>query len=363
MLEEDAFIAHHMPSTFTPFTLPPSPSSGFRLTLIPLSLTLEIIVDTPIETEREQDSATETNAHAQETTRDLYGVRETPTALAADADAPATGRASEPAWGLLAAFAVWFASVGLLLVGGLVAVIVYGLVRLRSFNAADLQRAVESDPVLILFSIVAMIPVHLLTFVVAWAVVTSFNRRPFRETVGWSWSERFGFWSCVGVAAGLWLFGVVLAMLFGGQETDIDQIIASSGAARFSVAFLAVATAPIVEETVYRGVIYAPLERAAGKIWAIVVVTAMFAGVHVHQYRKNLAVILAVVVLSFVLTWVRAQTGRLFPCFVIHTLFNGIQAILIIAQPYFKTPPSTQPSVPQGFVFDALARAFAFVGL
>ncbi len=335
---------------------------GFRLTLTRQSLTLEIIVDTPIETERGQDSVTETNAP--QTTHDLYGAPETSTALATAPARADAGRAAAPVWGILTGFAVWVASVGLLLVGNLVAVIVYALVRLRSFNAVDLQHAIESDPVLILFSVAAMIPVHLLTFVVAWAVVTGFNRRPFREAVGWSWGERFGFWSCAAVAAGLWIFGILLAMLFGGQETDIDRIIASSGAARFSVAFLAVATAPIVEETVYRGVIYAPLERAAGKIWAIVIVTVMFAGVHFHQYRKNFAVIAAVVVLSFVLTWVRAQTGRLLPCFVIHALFNGIQAILIISQPYFKTLPSTQPNVPQGLVLDTLlARAFASFGL
>ncbi|HEX9917550.1 MAG TPA: CPBP family intramembrane glutamic endopeptidase, partial [Pyrinomonadaceae bacterium] len=196
---------------------------------------------------------------------------------------------------------------------------------------------------------------------VAWAVVTGFGRRSFREAVGWSWSERLGLWTCIGLAIVLWLFGIALATLFGGQETDVDRIIASSSAARFSIAFLAFATAPIVEETVYRGVLFAPLQRAAGTKAAIAIVTLMFAGVHFMQYRNNVGVIAAVAVLSFTLTWVRAHTGRLLPCFVIHSAFNGVQAIIIVAQPYLKSLTPTQPVVPQGMLLDAITRALVLI--
>ncbi len=321
------------------------------MTLILSSLTLEIIVDTPIDTPHKPASDTEPSAPVGEPTPNLDGAH-IPAAIAA---APAGGT-SDPAWGLAAAFGVWFMSVGLLVAGGLLALAAYAVVRLPSLSATDLQRALESDPLLILFSIVAMVPVHLLTFGIAWAVVTGFGKRPFREAVGWSWGGRFGLWTCIGLALGLWLFGIALATLFGGQETDIDRIIASSSAARFSIAFLAFATAPIVEETVYRGVLFPPLERAAGKNLAIVVVSVMFAAVHLMQYRNNLGVIAAVAVLSFTLTWVRAHTGRLLPCFTIHAAFNGVQAIIIVAQPYLKTLLPAQPDVPQGMLLDTLAR-------
>ena len=318
-------------------------------------------MNTPIQTPRGLASDTEPNAHAPETTPGLYGAPETPTAPAT-AHTPGAST-DDPAWGITAAFGVWFASVGLLVLGSVLAFIVYIGVRRPSMDAASLQRAVESDPLVILFSIAAMVPVHLLTFAVAWAVVTGFGNRPFRDTVGWSWSGRFGLWSCIALAIGLWLFGIALATLFGGQETDIDRIIASSNAARFSVAFLAVATAPIVEETIYRGVLFPPLRRAAGVKWAIVIVTLMFAAVHFFQYWNNPGVIAAVTVLSLVLTWVRARTGRLLPCFAIHAAFNGIQAIIIVAQPYLKTLLPTQPTAPQGMLLDTLVRAFVAIQL
>jgi membrane protease YdiL (CAAX protease family) len=324
------------------------------LTLIPASLTLEFIVDTPTETPQRLTSDTGLHTPAVETaaTPGLPGAQ-TSTAFAAS---PERG-ANDPAWGLAPALGVWFASVALLVVGGVLALAAYLLFRRSSLNTINLG-TLESDPMLILFSIVAMVPVHLLTFGMAWAVVTGFGKRPFRETVGWSWDKRFGFWTCVGLAIGLWLFGILLATLFGGQETDIDRIIASSNAARFSIAFLAVATAPIVEETVYRGVLFAPLERTIGTKAAIGIVSVMFAAVHLMQYRNNIGVIAAVAILSFTLTWVRAHTGRLLPCFAIHAAFNGIQAIIIVVQPYLKTLLPTQPSVPQGMLLDTLARLF-----
>ncbi|HZG52073.1 MAG TPA: hypothetical protein VEZ40_08050, partial [Pyrinomonadaceae bacterium] len=54
---------------------------------------------------------------------------------------------------------------------------------------------------------------------------------------------------------------------------------------------------------------------------------------------------------------VRAHTGRLLPCFVIHAAFNGIQAIIIVAQPYLKTLLPTQPGAPPGMLLDTLAHA------
>jgi membrane protease YdiL (CAAX protease family) len=341
------------------------------LTLNLSSLTLEIIVDTPTDTPPKLTSDTEPNAPAAEETATttptgLYGAPETPTTFAATAAATASpgGRADDPAWGLGAALGVWFASMGLMVAGGLLAFIIYLVLRPTAMSAEGLQSALESDPLLILLSIGAMLPVHLLTFGVGWAVATGFGKRSFREAVGWSWGGRFGFWTCVGLAILLWLFGIGLATLFGGQETEIDKIIGSSNAARFSLAFLAVATAPIVEETIYRGVLFPPLARAAGMKWAVVIVSLMFAGVHFIQYRNNVGVIAAVAVLSFTLTWVRARTGRLLPCFAIHAAFNGIQAIIIVAQPYLKTLIPTQPTAPQTtgmFLLDALARALVGV--
>ena len=54
--------------------------------------------------------------------------------------------------------------------------------------------------------------------------------------------------------------------------------------------------------------------------------------------------------LSLALTVVRARTGRLLPCYMIHLVFNGIQSVIIVAEPYLRsvieTPqPEAAPAI------------------
>jgi membrane protease YdiL (CAAX protease family) len=81
---------------------------------------------------------------------------------------------------------------------------------------------------------------------------------------------------------------------------------------------------------IYRGLLYRALEKAAGVGVAIGIVSLLFAGVHVFQYRNNLAVIVVITLLSITLTVTRAITGKVLPAFIIHLVFNGIQSVLIV---------------------------------
>jgi len=74
--------------------------------------------------------------------------------------------------------------------------------------------------------------------------------------------------------------------------------------------------------------------------------------IHVPQYWPNIGVISAVALLSVVLTIVRAYSGRLLPCIVIHMSFNAVQALILIAEPYVqRLLPSTEPGVPGASMF------------
>ena len=67
----------------------------------------------------------------------------------------------------------------------------------------------------------------------------------------------------------LFVVGSVIAKLLGAETpTQLEQIVNSSYAARFALAFLAVCTAPFVEEFVYRGVLYSALRRGVGTLCA-----------------------------------------------------------------------------------------------
>ena len=134
----------------------------------------------------------------------------------------------------------------------------------------------------------------------------------------------------------LFMIAMVIIYKFGGQETDLERILQSSRAAALITAFIAVTTAPLVEEIIYRGLLYSALQHLIGKVAAVIAVAAAFAGLHVLQYWPNAGAIGSIALLSVVLTVVRARTGRLLPSFVIHATFNGIQSIIIVVEPYMR---------------------------
>jgi membrane protease YdiL (CAAX protease family) len=198
--------------------------------------------------------------------------------------------------------------------------------------------------------IAGILPAHLITLAIAWAVVTRFGKVPVTAALRWDWGHRIGVFKSI--LLGVLLFGAawLIVLAFGGKETELEKIINSSRAAALLVAFMAVATAPLVEEIIYRGILFPAWQRVTGSVAAVVIVTLMFAIPHVPQYWPNFAVISSIMLLSAVLTIVRARTSGLVPCYVIHLVFNGIQAVLIFAEPYLRAvgnhpEPNAAPAI------------------
>lgn len=240
-----------------------------------------------------------------------------------------------PPWGVATAMLVWAGSILLLVfIPSLIILpyILYGHTGAKIETTGQLL----NDPVAVLLSVLSTIPVHVLTLALVWAVVTGLGKRPFWRTLGWSWSSNVGPWTSICAAVVLLVAGGVLTWAVGGEPTEIDQIVSSSTAARISLALLATLTAPLVEETVYRGVLYSAFQRVTGMRWAIVIVASLFTLVHVYQYRHNLGVIAAISMFSLSLTFMRAYSGRLLPCYVMHLVFNGLQSLVIVFGPYIQ---------------------------
>lgn len=240
----------------------------------------------------------------------------------------------EPWIEVLLAFFVWAASVIVLLLLPLIVALPYMIYKIAAAGGQVDQETLVKDPTLIFISVLGILPVHVLTFAIAWFYVSRGGRYSFWKSIGFEWPHNIKpkLATMLSIFLAMVLFGVasLVTTLWGGSKTDLDLLIESSLPARFVLAFAAVATAPLVEEIIYRGVLYAPLERAAGKVIAIFVVSLLFSGVHVAQYWNNVAVIVVITLLSFTLTTVRAYTGNILLPFIIHLVFNGIQSVLIV---------------------------------
>jgi uncharacterized protein len=288
---------------------------------------------------------------------------------------------NDPPWGLAGALFVWGVSVALILFLPVVFLVPYSLQ--RGLNPAQpdyVQKLAEfaiSDKTAIFVQVLSLLPTHILTFAMVWMLVTRFGKFPFREALGWSWPRGLGLWRSVFLAFGLFALANAVGKLLGADKpTQLEQLINSSLAARYTIAVLAVLTAPFVEEFVYRGILYSALQRAGERVLAVmkqflaqrlplqvnersvgtvaaaVVVLGLFTIIHVPQYWPNFGVIAAIGLLSLALTIIRAYTGRLLPCIVIHLVFNGITSIILLVEPYLPPfEPVKDPVTPPVGIF------------
>ncbi len=257
----------------------------------------------------------------------------------------------DPPWGIPAALLVWGISVLLLIIVQVIATVPY--VVYKAFTHGSME-ALGTDPNLIFIAILSVFPTHALTFLVVWFVVTNRGRRPLWSTLGWHWPKNFGPWITIGLAIVLLALGTLVTWLIGGNETQLDLIINSSLKTRFATAILAAVTGPLVEELVYRGVLYPALQRTLGAIWAVAIVSLLFVTVHVPQYYSNFGVLAVILLLSVSLTLVRARSRSLLPSYVVHLVFNGIQAVILIVQPFVGKPAENKAVT--GFLIQTISR-------
>lgn len=260
-------------------------------------------------------------------------------------DLPVSIHPDSPPWNSWTALGVWFLSVFCLVFAGGLAVLFYALA--MRINMAEIGGGInqQSDPNILLISVLSTFPAHLLTIGIIWVVVTRGGKFPFWQTLGWNWGRNFSFLMCLGLTIGFYIFAALLISLFGETDNDLMRLLRSSRAAVYVTAFVATFTAPFVEEAVYRGVMYSAFRRSFGAVGAVALVTFLFALIHVPQYYPSYGVILAILLLSLLLTMVRAWTGNLLPCVVIHTIFNGVQSLLLVIEGFLpKTNAPNEPS-------------------
>lgn len=235
---------------------------------------------------------------------------------------------NNPPWNVPTAIGTWVLS--------LLAIIIFPAMFIVPYFLMNRQIPLEtfqSDPTAIFLSLLAVIPAHIFTLAAAWLVVTKFNKFSFKETLGWDWGG-FKWWYFPVIVVSFFLFAAIVETFLPEQDNELMRILQSSRSAVYVTALLATFTAPVVEEVIYRGILYSALQRSIGVVWAVTFVTAAFAGVHFLQYWGSPGTIVLICILSLILTLIRVRTKNLLPCIVLHFIFNGIQSLVLILQPF-----------------------------
>ena len=234
-----------------------------------------------------------------------------------------------PPWNTAVAFGYWLLS----LFAIFLCQAVFGVAFVAS-TGMTLKESVD-DPTGILVQILAVLPAHLITLAVGWMIVTRMGRFSFGEMLGFKWGG-FRWWHTILILLGIFASLAALTQIFGEKPNELERILNSSRAAVYAIAFMATFSAPIVEEVVYRGVMFSAFKRTFSTAGSVAMVTVLFTSVHLPQYWGDFATISALLTFSLVLTLVRAFTGNILPCILLHFIFNGLQTSFLVLRPWIE---------------------------
>jgi membrane protease YdiL (CAAX protease family) len=120
------------------------------------------------------------------------------------------------------------------------------------------------------------------------------------------------------------LFSVVWAALVNIQkEKLLEQLGADQTTLLLALsALLTTVIAPICEEILFRGYIFAALSKWKGWLPAAAVTGVLFGGVHAGS--APVADLMPLAVLGFALCWLYRRAGSLYPCIATHSLNNSL---------------------------------------
>lgn len=97
---------------------------------------------------------------------------------------------------------------------------------------------------------------------------------------------------------------------------------------RLVVALVVVAVlAPLVEELIFRGLLFGWLQGAVGGGTALLVTTVLFGVAHSNPASPEVATILGTGALGLVLGYARLRTGSIWPSVVAHAVNNGVAVL------------------------------------
>lgn len=108
----------------------------------------------------------------------------------------------------------------------------------------------------------------------------------------------------------------------------------------YTLALFGVLVAPIVEETLFRGMLYPVLERRWGLEVAVLGSSLVFASIHAPQLAGGIPQLAVIFMVGVLLGYVRGRTGSLVPGWLIHTGYNAtlFSAVCVATKGFTKFP-------------------------
>ena len=125
------------------------------------------------------------------------------------------------------------------------------------------------------------------------------------------------------------LTGWLLVRLFGdpgGSNPLLELVLESRDPLALSLlAMTAVVLAPLFEEVIFRGTLLPVLARRTGSLTGVVLSGLLFGMAHI-----SIGELAPLTVLGIGLALLRLSSGRLFPCVLMHALWNAVTFVNLL---------------------------------
>jgi len=210
-----------------------------------------------------------------------------------------------------------------------------GYVALRPLLHWHTRTDALSSNTLFLLSLQSIFYLLILVYLLLLARV--WHHQPFWKSLGWK--NPTGRWVVMGLLGGGLLAVVVTfapPILPDAEGFPLERLFTSQ-AASYGIGVFAIGVAPVVEELVFRGLLFAIFERAVGLRFATAVTAALFAGLHIPEYWHAWNHVLMILLVGVVFSVARAKTGSLASSILLHVGYNtSIMAGMFFATQHFR---------------------------
>jgi membrane protease YdiL (CAAX protease family) len=178
---------------------------------------------------------------------------------------------------------------------------------------------------------------YLLLFVTIYALVALRGRLPFWKALKWkrpTLQRALVFLSCGSILAVAVQYAPTI---FPDRNQFPLQQFFTSPATAYAVGAFAVLIAPLMEEMVFRGVLFAVFEDVVGLRFAVIATAVLFAGMHIPEYWGAWNHVFLLLIVGLFFSFARGMTGSLAPSVFLHTAYNFCQLLMLFfASDYFR---------------------------
>ncbi len=178
---------------------------------------------------------------------------------------------------------------------------------------------------------------YVLVLVLLYLMARIQHQQPFWKSLGWKKPTPRQVAGYLAGGGGLALaVSLALALRPDTQGFPLEKLF-DSRAASYAIGAFAIGVAPVVEELVFRGLLFAIFERAVGLRFAVVTTAVLFAGLHVPEYWNAWNHLAMILVVGLVFSLARGSTGSLTPSVILHIGYNFlIMTGLFLSTQHFR---------------------------